>query len=56
MILTREKVMVEELASKFKAFLPVDITDNPFLAILPILYILKTLENLWFSGLFRGIK
>ena len=29
---------------------------NPFLAKVPILYPLKTPENLWFSGVFRGIK
>ena len=29
---------------------------NPFLANVPILYPLKTPENLWFSGLFGGIK
>ena len=27
---------------------------NPFLANIPILYPLKKLENLWFSGVFRG--
>ena len=56
MILTREKVMIGEAASKFKAFLLVHITDNPFLANLPVLYPLKTSENLWFSGVFRGMK
>ena len=29
---------------------------NPFLANVPILYPLKTPENLWFSGVFRGYK
>ena len=29
---------------------------NPFLANFPILYSLKTPENLWFSGVFRGYK
>ena len=29
---------------------------NPFLANAPILYPLKTPENLWFSGVFRGYK
>ena len=29
---------------------------NPFLANVPILYTLKTPENLWFSGVFRGYK
>ena len=29
---------------------------GPFLAIVPILYPLKTLENLRFSGIFRGYK
>ena len=29
---------------------------NPFLANVPILYHLKTPENLWFSGVFRGYK
>ena len=27
---------------------------NPFLANVPILFPLKTPENLWFSGVFRG--
>ena len=27
---------------------------NPFMANVPILYPLKTPENLWFSGVFRG--
>ena len=31
-------------------------TFNPFLANLPILYPLKTLENQRFSGVFRGYK
>ena len=26
---------------------------NPFLANVPILYLLKTPENIWFSGLFK---
>ena len=30
--------------------------DNPFLANVPILYPLKTPENLWFSSVFRGYK
>ena len=29
---------------------------NPFLVIVPILYLLKTPVNLWFSGVFRGYK
>ena len=29
---------------------------NPFLANVPILYPLKTAENIWFSGFFRGYK
>ena len=29
---------------------------NPFLANVPVLYPLKTLENLWFFGVFRGYK
>ena len=29
---------------------------NPFLANFPILYPLKTPENLWFSGVFREYK
>ena len=29
---------------------------NPFLANVPISYPLKTLENLWFSGVFRGYE
>ena len=29
---------------------------NPFLANVPILYPLKTPENLWFSGVFMGHK
>ena len=29
---------------------------NPFQANAPILYPLKTSENLWFSGVFRGYK
>ena len=29
---------------------------NPFLANVPILYPLKTPENFWFSGIFRGYK
>ena len=29
---------------------------NPFLANVPILYPLKTPENLWFSEVFRGYK
>ena len=29
---------------------------NPFLANVPNLYPLKTLENLWFSGVFRGYE
>ena len=29
---------------------------NPYLASVPILYPLKTPENLWFSGVFRGYK
>ena len=29
---------------------------NPFLANVSILYPLKTPENLWFSGVFRGYK
>ena len=29
---------------------------NPFLADVPILYPLKTPENLWFSGVFEGYK
>ena len=29
---------------------------NPFLANVPILYPLKTPENLWFSSVFRGYK
>ena len=29
---------------------------NPFLIHLPILYLLKTAENLWFSAVFRGYK
>ena len=29
---------------------------NPFLANVPILYHLKTPENLWFSGVFREYK
>ena len=29
---------------------------NPFLANAPILYLLKTPENLWFSGVLRGYK
>ena len=29
---------------------------NPFLANVPILYPLKTPENLWFSGVFKGYK
>ena len=29
---------------------------NPSLANVPILYPLKTSENLWFSGVFRGYK
>ena len=28
------------------------VTFNPFLANVPILYLLKTPENLWFSGVF----
>ena len=28
---------------------------DPFLANVPILYHLKTPENLWFSGVFRGL-
>ena len=31
-------------------------TFNPFLASVPILYPLKTPENLWFSGVFRGYE
>ena len=30
--------------------------DNPFLANVPILYPLKTPENMWFSGVFRRYK
>ena len=33
-----------------------DFSINPFLVNVPILYPLKTPENLWFSGVFRGIK
>ena len=29
---------------------------NPFQANVPILYPLKTPENLWFSGVFSGVK
>ena len=29
---------------------------NPFLANIPALYLLKTPENIWFSGVFRGYK
>ena len=29
---------------------------NPLLANVPTLYILKTPENLWLAGLFRGYK
>ena len=29
---------------------------NPFLPNIPILYSLKTSENLWFSDVFRGYK
>ena len=29
---------------------------NPFLANVPVLYPQKTLENLWFFGVFRGYK
>ena len=29
---------------------------NPFLANVPILYPLRTPENFWFSGVFRGYK
>ena len=29
---------------------------NPYLANVPILHPLKTPENLWFSGVFRGYK
>ena len=29
---------------------------NPYLAKVPNLYPLKTTENLWFSGVFRGYK
>ena len=29
---------------------------NPFLANVPFFYLLKTPENLWFSGVFRGYK
>ena len=32
------------------------IVVNPFLANAPILYPLKTAENFWFSGVFRGYK
>ena len=32
------------------------IVFNTFLAYVPILYTLKTRENLWFSGVFRGYK
>ena len=34
----------------------VPIKLNPFLANVPILYLLKTPENLWFCGAFRGYK
>ena len=34
----------------------VNVVFNPFLANAPILYPLKTQENLWFSGVFRGYK
>ena len=33
-----------------------DLMFNPFLVNVPILYPLKTPENLWFSGVFRGYK
>ena len=29
---------------------------NPFLVNVPILYTLKTPQNIWFSGIFRGYK
>lgn len=32
------------------------ITVNPFLANFPISYTLKTQENFWFSGVFKGFK
>ena len=34
----------------------VNVVFNPFLANAPILYLLKTQENLCFSGIFRGCK
>ena len=33
-----------------------EVEVNPFPASVPVLYPLKTLENLWFSGVFRGCK
>ena len=33
-----------------------EVEVNPFPASIPVLYPLKTLENLWFSGVFRGYK
>ena len=38
------------LLKKLKTFI------NPFQANVPILYPLKSPENLWFSGVFKGIK
>ena len=43
-------------ASEMELFGRIVSSINPFLAKVPILYPLKTPENLWFSGVFRGYK